>query len=57
MAEQHVNMQGWEKVCSTKKFNRFQPPQVKEALQVCGCTKNLLWHSLAFKCAPRPLGE
>ena len=57
MAEQQVNMQGWEKVCSTKKFNRFQPPQVKEALQVCGCTKNLLWHSLAFKCAPRPLGE
>ena len=27
----------WEKVCSTKKVNRFHPPQVKKALQVCGC--------------------
>ncbi len=26
-------LQGWEKVCSTKKMNRFHPPQVKQGLQ------------------------
>ena len=25
--------QGWEKVCSTKKMNRFHPPEVKQGLQ------------------------
>lgn len=26
-------VQGWEKVCSTKKMNRFHPPEVKQGLQ------------------------
>ena len=28
-----LNLQGWEKVCSTKKMNRFHPPEVKQGLQ------------------------
>ena len=49
-------LQGWEKVCSTKKFNRFHPPQVKEALQVGGRTQ-LRCGTPWLVCPPQPMGD
>ena len=35
-------LQGWEKVCSTKKMNRFHPPEVKQGLQQLDIAKEHL---------------
>jgi DNA mismatch repair protein MSH3 len=33
LSQKGLGVQGWEKVCSTKKMNRFHPPEVKQGLQ------------------------
>jgi hypothetical protein len=33
LVPKRLGVQGWEKVCSTKKMNRFHPPEVKQGLQ------------------------
>lgn len=37
-----LTWQGWEKVCSTKKMNRFHPPEVKQGLQQLDVAKEHL---------------
>ena len=50
-------MQGWEKVCSTKKMNRFQPPEVKEGLQQLEIAKEHLQVSTYTICCDPPVDD